>query len=187
MILEWFCNDFGAQNKVSHCFHYFPIYLPWSDGTRCYDLGILVFWMLNFKPTFSLSSFTFIKRLFSSSSLSAKRMVSSAYLMLLIFLPATLIPACASSCPAFCVMYSASKLNNQGDSIQPWCTPFPFWNQPGSNYCFLTWVQVSLEAGKVVWYSHLLSVVRQRKTDIAWYHLYVETKKITQMNFTKQN
>ena len=43
--------------------------------------------MLSFKPTFSLSSFTFIKRLFSSSSLSAIRVVSSAYLRLLIFLP----------------------------------------------------------------------------------------------------
>ena len=44
------------------------------------DAMILVFWMLCFKPTFSLSSFTFIKRLFSSSSLSALRVVSSAYL-----------------------------------------------------------------------------------------------------------
>ena len=35
------------------------------------DAMTLVFWMLNFKPTFSLSSFTFIKRLFSSSLLSA--------------------------------------------------------------------------------------------------------------------
>ena len=26
---------------VSHCFHYFPIYLPWSDGTRCHDLSFL--------------------------------------------------------------------------------------------------------------------------------------------------
>ena len=26
-------------------------------------------------------------------------------------------------------MYSAYKLNNQGDNIQPWCTPFPIWNQ----------------------------------------------------------
>ena len=34
------------------------------------DAMILVFWMLNFKPTFSLSSFTFIKRLFSSYLLS---------------------------------------------------------------------------------------------------------------------
>ena len=70
------------------------------------DAMILVFWMLSFKPTFSLSSFTFIKRLFSSS-LSAIRVVSSAYLRLLIFLPAILIQACASSSPAFCMMYSA--------------------------------------------------------------------------------
>ena len=56
------------------------------------DAMILVFWMLSFKPTFSLSSFTFIKRLVSSSSLSAIRVVSSACLRLLIFLPATLIP-----------------------------------------------------------------------------------------------
>ena len=49
------------------------------------DAMILVFWMLSFKPTFSLYSFTFIKRLFSSSSLSAIRVVSSAYLKLLIF------------------------------------------------------------------------------------------------------
>ena len=60
--------------------------------------------MLSFKPTFSLSSFTFIKRLFSFS-LSAIRVVSSAYLRLLIFLLAVLIPACASSSPAF-LMYS---------------------------------------------------------------------------------
>ena len=45
--------------------------------------------------------FTFIKRLFSSSSLSAIRVVSSAYLRLLLFLLAILIPACASSSPPF--------------------------------------------------------------------------------------
>ena len=88
----------------------------------------LVFWMLSFKPTFSLSSFTFIKRLFSYSSLSAIRVVSSAYLRLLIFLPATLIPACASSSLAFHMMYSSFRLNKQGDNIQPWRTPFPIWN-----------------------------------------------------------
>ena len=46
------------------------------------DAMILVFWMLSFNPTFSLSSFTVIKRLFSSSSFSAIRVVSSVYLML---------------------------------------------------------------------------------------------------------
>ena len=90
---------------------------------------ILVFWMVNFKPTFSLSSFTFIKRLLSSSSLSAIRVVSSAYLRWLIFLLAILIPACASSSPEFLTMYYAYKLNKQGDNIQPWRTPLPIWNQ----------------------------------------------------------
>src|SRR5574341_1241183 len=61
--------------------------------------------MLSFKPTFALSSFTSIKRLFCSSLLSAIRVVSSAYLKLLIFHPAILIPACASSSPVFPMMY----------------------------------------------------------------------------------
>ena len=70
------------------------------------DAMILVFWMLSFKPTYSLSSFTFIKKLFSSL-LSAIRMVLSAYLRLLIFLPAILISDCVSSSPVFLMMYSA--------------------------------------------------------------------------------
>jgi len=93
------------------------------------DAMIFVFWILTFKPTFSLSSFTFIKRLFSSSSLSAIRVVSSVYLRLLIFLLAILIPACASSSPAFLMMYSAYRLNKQGDNTQSWHTPFPIYNQ----------------------------------------------------------
>ena len=42
------------------------------------DPKTFTFWMSSFKPAFSLSSFTFIRRLFSSSSLSAIRVVSSA-------------------------------------------------------------------------------------------------------------
>ena len=75
------------------------------------DAMILVFWMLSFKPTFSLSSFIFIKRLLSSS-LSAIRVVSSAYLRLLIFILAILIPAYASSSPVFFMKYPACMLNN---------------------------------------------------------------------------
>ena len=78
---------------------------------------ILVFSLLSFKPAISLSSFNFIKRLFSSSLLSALRIVPPAYLRLLIFLP-FLIPACAPSSLAFHVMYSSYKLNKQGDNIQ---------------------------------------------------------------------
>ena len=86
------------------------------------DAMILVIWMLSFKQAFSLFSFTLIKRLFSSSSFSAVKVVSSAYLRLLVFLPAILIPACKK-------FHSAYKLNKLGDNIQPWCTPFPIWNQ----------------------------------------------------------
>ena len=93
------------------------------------DAMTLVFRMLSFNPDFSVSSFIFIKRLFSSSLLSAIRVVSSAYLRLLIFLLAILIPAYASYSPPFCMMSSACKLNKKGDSIQPWRTPFLIWNQ----------------------------------------------------------
>ena len=78
------CSDFWSPGKkVCYCFHCIPIYLPWSDGTRCHDL---LPWMLIFKPAVSLCSSTFIKRLLISSSLSAIRVVSSAHLRLLMFL-----------------------------------------------------------------------------------------------------
>ena len=99
---------------------------------------IFIFWMLSFKPTFSLSAFTFIKRLFSSSSLSAIRVVSSAYLRLLIFLLEILFSAYASSSPEFLMMYPAYKLNKQDDNIWPWHTPFPIWNRSVVPYPVLT-------------------------------------------------
>ena len=118
------------------------------------DVMILVFWMLSFKPTFSLSSFTFIKRLFSSYSLSAIRVMSSAYLRLLIFLQAILIPACASSSPVFLKMYSACKLNKQGDNIQLWHTPFSIWNQsvfPCPVLTVASWSAYRFLKGQVRW------------------------------------
>ena len=103
--------------------------MPWSSFFECWVLSQLFeCWVLSqlFHSPLSLSS---TGKIFSSSSLSAIRVVSSAYLRLLIFLPAILIPACASSSLVFRMMYSAYKLNKQGDNIQPWCTPFPIWNQ----------------------------------------------------------
>ena len=120
--------------------------MPWSSFSECC-----------FKPTFSLSSFTFIKTLFSPSLLSAIRVVSSVYLRLLIFLLEILIPACASSRLAFRTMYSAYKLNKQGDNIQPWRTTFPIWNQsvvPCPVLTVASWPGQG-QAGQVVWYSHL--------------------------------
>ena len=117
------CSDFGAQeNKVCQCFHCFLIYLPWWMGL---DTMIIVFWMLSFK--------------------------SSAYLRLLIFL----LEAHVSSNLVFCVMYSVYELTKQGDNIQPWHTPFLIWKQSIVSClvltCFLICIQVSQEAGKVMW------------------------------------
>ena len=123
------------------------------------DTMILLFWMLSFKPAFSLFSFTFIKRLFSSSLLSAIRVMSFAYLRLSVILLAILIPACDLSSPAFHMMHSAYKLNKQGHNMQPWRTPFPIWNQFVVPCSILTWFlacrHIFQEAGKMIWYSHL--------------------------------
>ena len=112
--------------------------------------------MLSFKPTFSLSSFTFIKRL-CSSSLSAIRVVSSAYLRFLIFLPAILIPAYASSSLAFHRMHISKisrvtvySLDILFPNLEPVCC-----SMSSSNCYFFTGIQISQEAGQVVWYSHL--------------------------------
>ena len=116
---------------------------------------------LSFKPSFPLSSSTFIKKLFSSSWLTAIRVVSSAYLRLLVFLPAILIQACTSSSPTFLMMYSAYKLKKAGwqytaltysfTNLDPVCC-----SMFSSNCCFLTCIKIFQEAGQVVWYSHLL-------------------------------
>ena len=102
------CSDFGAQeNKVCRSFHCFPNYLSWSDGTGCCDLSFFDCWVLSqlFHSPLSLSS-----RGSSVPLRSATRVVSSAYLKLLIFLPAILIPAYASSSPEFLMMYCRSPL-----------------------------------------------------------------------------
>ena len=51
------CSDFGApKNKVSHCFHCIPLYLPWSDGTRCHDPS---FFNVEFEANFFTHLFHF--------------------------------------------------------------------------------------------------------------------------------
>ena len=99
--------------------------MPWS----------LFLWKLSFKTAFSLSSFTFIKRCFSSSFLSVIGVMSSAYLRLLVFLPAILIPACEASRLTFHMIYSSYKLNKPGDNT--WHTPFPILNQSVVTYSVL--------------------------------------------------
>ena len=107
--------------------------LNWTDGTRCHDPKF--FLILSFKPAFSLSSFTLIRSLFSSSH-SAIKVVSSAYLRFLVFLPAILIPACNSSSPAFWMMCSVCKWKCKLLShVQLFATHglYDPWNSPGQN------------------------------------------------------
>ena len=82
--------------------------IPWTEEPgRLQSMGVAKSWT-------RLRDFTF-----TFFSFSAIRVVSSAYLRLLILLPAILIPACVSSSPAFLMRYSAYKLNKQGDNVQP--------------------------------------------------------------------
>ena len=122
--MQWFLEP---KKIVSQLFPLFPhlFAMKWWDWMPWFLF--LERWVLSqlFHSLLSISS----RNSFSSSLLSAISMVSSAYLRLLIFLPAILIPACASSSQAFCVMYSAYKLNKQGDNIQLWHTPFSIWNK----------------------------------------------------------
>ena len=93
-------SDSGAQEEeIYYYFHIFPIYHEVMEP----DAMILVFLIFTLKLALSLSSFTLIKRLFSFSLLSAIRVVSLAYLRLLIFLLPILIPACDSSSLAFLI------------------------------------------------------------------------------------
>ena len=120
------CSDFGApQNKIRHWSHCFLIYLSCIVETRCHDL---IFLNAEFYTNFFTLLFHFHTEALYSA-LSAIRVVSSAYLRLLIIFPAILIPACGSSSPAFLMMDSAYKLNKHDDNIQPSCTAFLIWNQ----------------------------------------------------------
>ena len=152
------CSDSGApQNKVWHCFHCLPIYFPWGDGTRWHDLS---FWMLSFKPTFSLSSSTFIKRLFSSSSLSAIRVVSFISGEISVDIsPGNLDSSLCFFQPSvshdvLCIKvklagWQYTALTYSFSYLEPVCC-----SMSSSNCCFLTCIQVSQEAGQVVWYAH---------------------------------
>ena len=100
---------------------------------------IFIFWMWNLIRCFTLL-FHFHQE--ALQFLFTFCHVSSAYLRLLRFLQATVIPACASSSWAFCMIYSAYNLNNQGYNIQPLCTPFLIWNQsavPSSVLTVASW------------------------------------------------
>ena len=124
------CSDFGAQeNKISHCFHCFPICLSWSDGTRCHDLRGFFFWYWVLSRLFHSPPSPSSRGSLVPLRFSAIRVASFTYLRLFMFLPTVLIPACISSSPAFHMMCSVYKLNKYGDNKQPCRTPFSILNQ----------------------------------------------------------
>ena len=82
------------------------------------DATILVFWMLNFKPAFSLSLFHFHQESLQFQFAFCHKDCVIYISEIMVFLPAILIPACASSSPAFRMMYSAYKLNKQVENIR---------------------------------------------------------------------
>ena len=52
--LKWpYSVIWTQENKICHCFHHFPLYLPWNDGTWCHDLNFL---NVEFQPSFSSHS-----------------------------------------------------------------------------------------------------------------------------------
>ena len=123
-------SGFGAQeNKVCHCFHCFPIYLPWSDETRCQDLH---FFNGEFQANFFTLLFHLSKR--SKSSLVPLHFLPLEwyhwhiwgcwYFFCQSWLQLVIHPSIAYE---FCIMYSAYKLNKKGDNIQHCYTPFPIW------------------------------------------------------------
>ena len=122
MILE-------SKKIVCHCFHRFPIYMPWSDGTRCHDLSFL---NVSFKSAFSLSSF--IKRLFSSGVICVSEVIDISF---------------SNLDSSLCFIQSSISYSFPNFELV-------FCSMSSSNCCFLTCIQISQEAGKVVWYSHLL-------------------------------
>ena len=142
-------SDLGAQeNKICHHFHFSPSTCHEVMGP---DAIIFVFWMLSFKPDFHSPLFTLTKPLFSSSSLSAIRVISSEYLRLLIFLLANLITACHPSRLASWVMYYAQNLIKNENVIALSCS-FPNC-EPVHCSCLVlivaSWpVQISHEAGR---------------------------------------
>ena len=108
------CSDFGGQEKSLSLFPLFPHHFAWSDGSRCHNLSIFECWVLSQLFTLLLHfPQEDLQFLFTFCHKGGVICISE----IIDIFPAILIPACASSSSAFCMMYSAYKLNKQGDNI----------------------------------------------------------------------
>ena len=142
------CSDSGAQeNKVCHCFHYFPICLSWSDGTGCLELSFLNVDSQASFLFFSLFFFTFIKRLFSSSLLSAIRKQCYLHIWCYWFSPSNPDSSLCFIQPSIfhdvlCITgWKYTALTYSFPNLEPVCC------SNSSNCCFLTCIQISQEEG----------------------------------------
>ena len=118
------CSDFEAQkNKVSHCF---PIYLPWSDGTGCHDLSFL---NVELQGNFFTLLFHFHQEAHYFFLTFCHQCCVICISEVIDISPSILDSSLGFIQSSILMMYTAYKLNKQGDNIHPWCTPFPIWNQ----------------------------------------------------------
>ena len=131
-----------------------------NDWSELNWWDVLIFWILIFKPVFSLSSFSFIKRFFISSSLLSLKWYiykSEVVAISLSNLDSSLwvIPPGISH-DVLCI-----EVKSAGWQYTALTYSFSYYLEPvccsmsSSNCCFLTCIQVSQEAGQVVWYSYL--------------------------------
>ena len=123
--------------------------MPWSSFFECWVSSQL----------FPLSSFTFIKRLFSFLFAFCHKDGVVCISEIIDISPSNLDSSLCFIHPS--ILHDAYELNKQGDNIQPWCIPFPIWNQsvvPCLSLTVASWPAYRFliqEAGKVAWYSDL--------------------------------
>ena len=157
------CSDFGAQeNKICHCFHFFPMYLPWSGRSRCRDLFFFFFSFFFFFVCWVLS------HLFHSPLSPPSR----GSLVSFHFLPLQWYHLHIWSCWYFswqswfqhftwCILHiswiSRVTIYTLDILLSQFGTSLLF--HVCSNCCFLICIQISQEADQVVWYSHILPTV----------------------------
>ena len=127
MALVTVYSDFGAQeNSLSLFplfFHLFTMkwqkWMPWSSFSECWVLSQFFTLLFLFHQEVLQFLFAFCQ---NGGIICISEVIDS-------FSQQSYPPACASSSPAFHMMYSSYKLYKQGDNIQPWHTPLPIWNR----------------------------------------------------------
>ena len=121
------CSDFGArENKICHCFHFSPIYMPWNDGTGCHDLCFLNIALSQlFHSPLSLSSRgSLVPLCFLPLEWYHLHMLACWYFSWQSWFQLVLHPAQHFT---WCTLYISYTSMVTG--LQPWCSPFPILKQ----------------------------------------------------------